>query len=331
MSRRAARSRRSKGAAKFAIRAALESDYDDIHQLFELAERRNNLLLPHIYKYPERPVRTLEYLQKAISTAGSTLLVAEAAGQLVGMVRAAAFSGPSLPPTGVGQVGYLFVIEPLRRLGVGTSLLNRAHRWILESEVTRVDAEVLRSDDGAFSFFVGHGYREITQVRSHVVGDDPPEVSRSIRDAAAGDYAAISDLLFDTLVYHAEVAPGEYTTPEPPGIAREAYDAILEDENQACFVADIDGVLGVARARLMASAAYVGGRVAMASHVHVPEEHRGRGVGRALMTALERWAADHDSPRVQLRVSQANKDALAFYDRIDYEPMSAMMTTRLDE
>ncbi|MBT3267120.1 GNAT family N-acetyltransferase [Candidatus Poribacteria bacterium] len=331
MNRRAARGRGSAGAAKFAIRVARESDYDEVHLLFELAERRNNKLLPHIYKYPERPVRTLEYLQKAISTDGSTLLVAEAAGQLVGMIRAAAFSGPSLPPTGVGQVAYLFVIEPLRRLGVGSSLLTRAHRWILEREVTRVDAEALRADDGAFNFFVGHGYREITQVRSHVVGDNPPAVSPSIRDAGASDYAAVSDLLFDTLVYHAEVAPGEYTTPKPPGIARDAYDAIVADDNQGCFVADVDGVIGVARTRIMPSAAYVGGSVAMTSHVHVPEEHRGKGVGRALMTAIERWAADHDAPRVQLRVSQSNKDAVGFYDRIDYELMSAMMTTRLEE
>lgn len=330
MSSRAPRSRGSSGAAKFTIRTARESDYDAIHRLFELAERRNHRLLPHIYKDPERPVRTLEYLQKAISTDGSTLLVAEAAGQLVGMVRAAAFSGPSLPPTGVGQVGYLFVIEPLHRLGVGTSLLTRAHRWILDAEVTRVDAEVLRADDGAFSFFVGHGYREITQVRSHVVRDDPPKVSPSIRDAVVGDYAAVSELLFDTLVYHAEIAPGEYSLPEPPGISRDAYDAILDDEAQGCFVADVDGVVGVARTRIMASAAYVGGRVAMTSHVHVPKEHRGRGVGRALMAAIERWAADRDAPRVQLRVSQANTDAIAFYDRIGYELMSAMMTTRLE-
>ncbi|MEO2005367.1 MAG: GNAT family N-acetyltransferase, partial [Candidatus Poribacteria bacterium] len=275
---RAARSRGSGGAARFAIRTARESEYDDIHRLFELAERRNHKLLPHIYKDPERPVRTREYLRKAISTEGSTLLVAEAAGQLVGMVRAAAFSGPALPPTGVGQVGYLFVIEPLRRLGVGTSLLNRAHRWILEREVTRVDAEVLRADDGAFNFFVGHEYREITQVRSHVVADNPPAPSPSIRDATTSDYAAVSDLLFDTLVYHAEVAPGEYTLPEPPGISREAYDAILEDENQGCFLADVDGVVGVARTKLMASAAYVGGVSAMTSHVHVPKEHRSRGV-----------------------------------------------------
>jgi GNAT superfamily N-acetyltransferase len=75
----------------------------------------------------------------------------------------------------------------------------------------------------------------------------------------------------------------------------------------------------------MASAAYVGGRVAMVSHVHVPEKHRGRGVGRGLMVALERWAADHESPRLQLRVSQTNKDAIGFY-----ELMPAMMTVRLD-
>ena len=330
MSSRARQGRRSGRAATFAIRTALESDYDAIHQLFELAERRNHRLLPHVYKDPTRPVRTLEYLQKAISTDGSTLLVAEAAGQLVGMVRAAAFSGPSLPPTGVGQVGYLYVIEPLRRLGIGTSLLNRAHRWILEREVTRVDAEALRADDAAYNFFVGHGYHEITQVRSHVVGDSPPRVSPSIRDAVASDYAAVSDLLFDTLLYHSEIAPDEYGPPEPPGISRDAYDAILDDENQSCVVADVDGVVGVARTRKTASAAYVGGLVAMTSHVHVPEEHRGKGVGRALMEAIERWAADHDVPRVQLRVSQANKDAIAFYDRIDYELMSAMMTTRLE-
>jgi len=60
---------------------------------------------------------------------------------------------------------------------------------------------------------------------------------------------------------------------------------------------------------------YASGPVAWAEEVLVPSGHRGRGTGRALMTAFERWAAGHGCALVAL----ATRRAAPFYRALGYE------------
>lgn len=60
---------------------------------------------------------------------------------------------------------------------------------------------------------------------------------------------------------------------------------------------------------------YAGGPVAWAEEVLVRDGHRGRGTGRALMTAFERWAAGHGCALVAL----ATRRAAPFYRALGYE------------
>jgi len=60
---------------------------------------------------------------------------------------------------------------------------------------------------------------------------------------------------------------------------------------------------------------YANGRVAWAEEVLVRGDHRGRGVGRALMTAFERWAAEQGCALVAL----ATRRAAPFYRALGYE------------
>jgi len=50
----------------------------------------------------------------------------------------------------------------------------------------------------------------------------------------------------------------------------------------------------------------------------VAEGSRGRGVGRALVEASERWAASHGYPRVRVRSRIARADAHRFYEACGY-------------
>lgn len=63
-------------------------------------------------------------------------------------------------------------------------------------------------------------------------------------------------------------------------------------------------------------------------YLAVPEAHRGRGVGRALMRAAEDWVAGRGVPKLQLLVRAENTVALGFYSRLGYEHGDVVMLGR---
>jgi GNAT superfamily N-acetyltransferase len=58
-------------------------------------------------------------------------------------------------------------------------------------------------------------------------------------------------------------------------------------------------------------------------------EHRGGGVGRALLERLARIAVDRGCGRLEWVVLDWNKDAIAFYERLGAQPNSEWTTYRL--
>lgn len=63
-----------------------------------------------------------------------------------------------------------------------------------------------------------------------------------------------------------------------------------------------------------------GGEAALVEDVVVTSSCRGLGLGKKLMAALEKWAADRGIQRLQLLADQDNSPALAFYDRLGWQP-----------
>jgi GNAT superfamily N-acetyltransferase len=66
---------------------------------------------------------------------------------------------------------------------------------------------------------------------------------------------------------------------------------------------------------------YANGPVGWVEEILVRPEHRGRGVGRALMGAFERWAADRDCVLVAL----ATRRAAPFYRSLGYQESAAYL------
>ncbi len=62
----------------------------------------------------------------------------------------------------------------------------------------------------------------------------------------------------------------------------------------------------------------------------VAREAEGRGVGRALMDHVERWARDRGFREVVLDVFSDNRGAIAFYERQGYRPDHIRMAKPLD-
>jgi ribosomal protein S18 acetylase RimI-like enzyme len=48
-------------------------------------------------------------------------------------------------------------------------------------------------------------------------------------------------------------------------------------------------------------------------------DHRGQGIGRALMRAAEKWLVERACPKIQLMVRNDNAEAKGFYAAIGYE------------
>ncbi len=61
----------------------------------------------------------------------------------------------------------------------------------------------------------------------------------------------------------------------------------------------------------------------------VTQESEGKGVGRALLDYVERWARDHGYREVVLDVFASNQRAIAFYERQGYLPDHIRMAKRL--
>lgn len=73
-------------------------------------------------------------------------------------------------------------------------------------------------------------------------------------------------------------------------------------------------VVGMASAQVLISTAE-GGFSAVVEDIVVAESWRGRGIGRMLVTAIERWAADRGVSRLQLLADRTNLPALRFYEK----------------
>ena len=71
-----------------------------------------------------------------------------------------------------------------------------------------------------------------------------------------------------------------------------------------------------------------GGPALLVEDVVVDANHRGRGVGRALLAALADWARGRGVRRLQLLADGTNGPALAFYDRLGWRA-TALVCRRL--
>ena len=113
-----------------------------------------------------------------------------------------------------------------------------------------------------------------------------------------------------------------------PARQRQGSTLLLDDERARVLVAErAGGVLGMCTGQLVVSTAE-GGPALMVEDVVVDPDHRGRGIGRALLAALADWASGRGVRRLQLLADGTNGPALAFYDRLGWRA-TALVCRRL--
>jgi GNAT superfamily N-acetyltransferase len=138
-----------------------------------------------------------------------------------------------------------------------------------------------------------------------------------VRPAEAGDAEAVADLA-------AGLAQSFPFSRAGFGLS---YPALLEDRD-ACLLLAADGeerlgyLLGFRHLTF-----YANGPVAWVEEVFVRGQDRGRGIGRALMSAFERWAAARDCALIAL----ATRRAAPFYRALGYEESAVYFRKILDD
>jgi len=89
-------------------------------------------------------------------------------------------------------------------------------------------------------------------------------------------------------------------------------------EDGTVFVAEDEGTV-VGFACVGERDHFTGLRLAHVGELVVAEDSESRGVGRALMAAVESWARDRGLARILLETGAANDAARAFYARLGFE------------
>jgi GNAT superfamily N-acetyltransferase len=127
-----------------------------------------------------------------------------------------------------------------------------------------------------------------------------------VRPATEADAASMSVLF----------AQFEHPTPAEPIPARLAR--LLSHDGQALVASDDTGLLGIATTQIVWSLVEDAPRALLTALV-VRDDTRGRGVGRALVTAVEHWARERGAERVVVTTALRRAGAHAFYERIGFE------------
>jgi GNAT superfamily N-acetyltransferase len=113
--------------------------------------------------------------------------------------------------------------------------------------------------------------------------------------------------------------------PTPPEQMRRRLAQVLQAEDHAVYVAELDGQV-VGWIHVCARPLVQVDRAAEIEGLVVDEDLRGRGIGRLLVRQIERWARERGCGTVYVRSNAVRKGAHAFYARMGYEHIKTSLT-----
>jgi ribosomal protein S18 acetylase RimI-like enzyme len=149
-----------------------------------------------------------------------------------------------------------------------------------------------------------------------------------IRPADSTDFDAVGTIFTQENRLHAELVPEIVQALEP--IMDVAWFAeLLSKPKGTLLLGEVDGVVvGLIWLSIRSNPddpIYRPRNYVYVEELAVLEEHRGQGIGRRLMEAAKVWAMEQDVAHIELDVWEANRNAIAFYEHLDYQPMRRRM------
>jgi diamine N-acetyltransferase len=146
------------------IREASVEECEAICALFEQVDAFHAAARPEMFRPPQRPVRTPEFIQKLLTSTTDTLFVAPRDGRLVGLAWVITRNAPDLPifvPRRFAVIETLVVDEEARRQGVGRVLVERIQHWATDYGLQEVQLSVHEFNAGARAFYTELGYETV--------------------------------------------------------------------------------------------------------------------------------------------------------------------------
>jgi GNAT superfamily N-acetyltransferase len=145
----------------FSIRHAAEKDYAGLNALFEELDEYHRKTLPQIFRKPDGPARTSNFLSGVLADQNAAIFLAEIQGKIIGLVYAYIRSIPEIPiriPCRAGEIDQIIVKQKYRRYGVGKALMEKIHQWAAQMKLDRLELSVWDFNREAQDFYQEMGY-----------------------------------------------------------------------------------------------------------------------------------------------------------------------------
>ena len=145
------------------IRQATDSDFHALMDLKMLCKEEEFRLSANLRPPHETREHYARYLRQHLEGSGSAVFVALDDGRLVAMIQAKIYQ--AIPVMKVAQTGYisnLYVLEPYRRKGIGTQLVERAVGWLRERGAGVVSLEIHVANRAAIDLYRKAGFEDYT-------------------------------------------------------------------------------------------------------------------------------------------------------------------------
>jgi ribosomal protein S18 acetylase RimI-like enzyme len=158
------------------IREAAASDFG-LCSLFDEVDSLHRTNLPHLFQKPVGRIRDRGYVRGLIADENVGLFVAEAAGQLAGLVCVIVRNSPAVPlfvPRRYAVIDNLVVSKALRRRGIGRALMDRAQQWAEAQGADSVELTVWAFNEEALAFYRRLGFETASRTMAKRLGPPSP-------------------------------------------------------------------------------------------------------------------------------------------------------------
>ncbi len=155
------------------VRRATMADYERLCELYRQVDAIHVAAWPDLYRMAEPP-RERAHIQEKLEGEASTILVAEAEGEIAGFAEVIVRETPPvtvLAPRRFAVVDTLGVDEKYRRAGVGRALMEQAEQFAREHGARDVELSVYRFNQGAVRFYEEMGYEAASFKMRKGIGD----------------------------------------------------------------------------------------------------------------------------------------------------------------
>jgi len=152
--------------ARVNIRLARKGDFPELAALYEQGDAIHRQHLPSLFQKPAGLPREEDFLLALLDDPEAALLVAEASGQLVGLVQVFVRATPEIPilmPRRYATVDNIVVKESHRRLGIGQVLMEAVHDWARAQGAAEIELNVYEFNRQAIALYEKLGYQTLSR------------------------------------------------------------------------------------------------------------------------------------------------------------------------